>query len=172
MKFISILTHPVLIFPILTYIYFDWESTFSFFAVLTMSFIVPFLYFLYLYKSKQISNFDISERKQRYKVYYATLIGLIITGIYLNQFSTPEIFQDYLKLLLIAITLVIVNFKVKVSIHVALITIFCISLFQDFNIHYAIFLLIPLVAYSRTKLKRHKLLEVVLGTIIPALFYL
>jgi membrane-associated phospholipid phosphatase len=171
-KAISTITHPVLIFPILTFIYFDWSDLSTFFVVFSFSFLTPFIYFLYLYRTKQVSNFDISQRKQRNKLYYATLFGLILSAIYLNKFGSEAVFKEFLKLIFIASTLIFMNYRVKVSIHVALITILSFSLYKDFNSHYLIFALIPLVAYSRIKLKRHKLIEVILGAVIPILFFL
>ncbi|MFA6023940.1 MAG: hypothetical protein WC777_01860 [Candidatus Gracilibacteria bacterium] len=169
---ISFIAHPVFVFPLLTVVYFKWDQLSSFLAVLGLSFVMPFLYFLYLYKTKRISDFDVSKRIQRYPLYYATLIGLMLSIIYLYLFSTKEIFYDFSRLLAIATLLILFNFKIKVSIHVALITILCFALVQDFNLSPLIFLTIPLVVYSRLLLKRHKPLELILGFGIPALFYI
>ncbi len=172
LKTISLLTHPVFTFPVLTMLYFEWSQINSFFVVFLLSFLAPFGYFLYLYKQKKISNFDVTDRKQRYPLYYATLTGLSISLVYLYLYSTPEIFQDFSRLIALAITIILFNFKIKVSLHAAILTVLCFSLTKDFNLTPAIFLLIPIVAYSRLALKKHSLQELILGVIIPTLFYI
>jgi hypothetical protein len=170
-KAISIAAHPVFIFPLLTSVYFDWEQIESFLVISLLSFVLPFFHFLYLYKKKKVSNFDVSERKQRYPLYASTFIGLTLSLIYLNLYSTEEIFYDFARLMLIAVSLILVNFKIKVSIHTALITLLCLSLVKDFNVHPLVLLLIPFVMASRYFLKRHSAIELLLGLGIPVLFY-
>jgi hypothetical protein len=171
-KAISLIAHPVFVFPLLTLIYFEWDQVESFLVIALLSFVLPFLYFLYLYKNKKISNFDVTERTQRYPLYAAALLGLTLSLIYLYFYSSEAILHDFSRILLIATVVVLVNFKIKVSIHTALITLLCLSLVQDFNAHPLILLLIPLMMYSRYSLKRHSLIELVLGVGIPWGIYL
>ena len=171
-KTISLIAHPVIIFPILIILSFDKAHISSLIVVSLLSFLVPFIHFLYLYKRKEISNFDVTKRTQRYKIYCTTLAGLTISNLYLYFFSTKEIFFEFSKLLTLAIVLVLINFKIKVSIHTALITVLCFVLVRNFQIHPAIFLLVPIIAYSRFTLKCHKPLELLLGALIPTLFYI
>ena len=171
-KGISLIAHPVFVFPVLTIIYFERKHLYSFLAVLGFSFLLPFIFFLYLYRTKKISNFEVTEHKQRTKLYFASLAGLSLSILYLYIFSSSEIVIAFRKLLFIAFSLILINFRVKISIHTALITVFCFSLVRDFNTHPVIFLLVPLVGYSRLKLKKHHILDIILGALIPTLFYL
>src|SRR3989338_1598170 len=111
-KTISLIAHPVIIFPILIILSFDKAHISSLIVVSLLSFLVPFIHFLYLYKRKEISNFDVTKRTQRYKIYYTTLAGLTISNLYLYFFSTKEIFFEFSKLLTLAIVLVLINFKI------------------------------------------------------------
>jgi hypothetical protein len=172
LKAISLVTHPVFVFPILIVLYFDWQQLPSFLVVFFFSFVLPFCYFLYLYKNKRIKDFDVTIRKERYRLYYITAVGLLTSALYLFIFSTSEVFINFSLLLLIAVLIIGVNFKIKVSIHVALITILCFSLLNDFGLHPLVFTIIPIVAYSRLKLKRHTATELLFGFLIPTLFYI
>lgn len=171
-KAISLIAHPVFVFPVLIAIYFDSNQLPALLTVLLLSFALPFIYFLYLYKRGKISNFDVTNRTQRYPLYGATLVGLILSVIYLYFFSSAEIFHDFSRLIAIGVLIILFNFKIKVSVHTALITLLCFSLFQDFGVSPLIFLLVPIVAYSRLILKRHRPLELLLGVLIPAVFYI
>ena len=171
-RWISIVFHPVFIFPVLTGIYFSWERLQDFLVVFGVSFFLPFLYFLHLKRVGKIKNWDVSSRENRPQIYATSLFGMSLSLIYLRLYSSPEIFNEFLWLILLGLTLAFVNFKIKVSIHMALITLLCFKLFQDFNWHPLIFLLIPVVAHSRLKLKRHTPLELILATVIASSFAL
>lgn len=171
LRAISLILHPVWIFPLLLIIAVPWNNILAPSAVMLLSFVIPFSYFAQLYKSKKISDFDVSKHKERQQLYSVALLGLLLSLAYLYFFSTMEIFWAFLRLLGIALTLVAFNIKIKVSVHAALTTLLCLTLFLDYDFTAFIFLLIPLVALSRLKLKRHTVKELILGTLIPALYF-
>ena len=170
---VSFVLHPQFIFPVALFLpFFKDGQVDDYFVVLGISFVLPFLYFLYLFFSKRISDWDIKDRKERYRIYAAALIGMLASLGYLYAFSSGLIFQDFLKLFLVAVVLVAANFVSKVSIHAACISFLCIFLVKDFWVSPFIFVLVPLVAASRYILKRHGILELILGATIPFLFLL
>jgi len=165
--------HPQFVFPIALFLpFFKDDQVEHYFVVLGISFVLPFLYFLYLYFSKRISDWDIKDRQERYRIYAAALIGILASLGYLHVFSSGLIFHDFFKLFLVALVLVGANFVSKVSIHAACISFLCIFLAKDFEVSPLIFVLVPLVAASRFILKRHGVLELILGAAIPFLFLL
>ncbi len=170
-RWISRLSHPVLMFPlaiVLLFIAFDAAAQLG--VVLLLSFALPFSIFLLMLKAKRVSDFDISNRKQRYPIYLASLIGMVLALAYLYA-TGGQIFFEYLRLLLMAIAIVVVNFKIKVSIHTALILTLSILLWTSFGVSPLILILPFVVALSRIQLKRHSWMEVVLAFLIPILFY-
>lgn len=171
-KLISRLSHPVLLFPLSLVLLFASQNTWSnLLGVFVLSFGLPFLFFLYLYASKKISDFDVSNREQRYPLYAASLLGMLASLAYLYFESSTFLFYEFLRLFCLAITLVCINFKIKVSIHTASAMILAILLIEFYHGSFWIFLLIPFVAASRLILKRHSWVEVVMGIFIPLLFY-
>lgn len=172
-KVVSFLLHPQFLFPLVILLPFvKGGETAQYLAVLLISFILPFSYFIYLYLTGQISDWDITKRKERYGLYFASLLGLILTLFYLHSYSIDFIFQEFLKISILAFIIMVMNFKIKVSIHVALVTVLCLLFIQYFEVSYLIVLLIPLIALSRVILKRHSVLEAILGFLVPVILYL
>ncbi len=172
-KFTSQISHPVLTFPLVLILLFGAQEAWSSLVVVfSFSFGLPSLYFLWLFARKKISDFDISQREQRYPIYAASLLGMLISLTYLYFAASPFLFYEFLRLFCLAVTLVLINFKVKVSIHTASAVILTILLIEFSHSSLWIFLLIPIVAASRLILKRHSWIEVALGILIPLLFYI
>lgn len=114
------------------------------------------------------SDMDVSKREERPLFFAFTGIVAILYLISILIFNAPKVllvtvFAISLGLVLIAI----VNSKIKVSVHVATIS----SLISSVAIIYGgvflfAFSIIPVVAWSRVKTKRHTLLEAVTGGIL------
>lgn len=171
-KFISRLFHPVLMFPLVLTLLFVHHNALEGLAVtLVVSFVIPLIYLLLRMKAGKVSNFDISDRKQRYPIYFVSLMGMIVSLTYSYLYLPLELFNEFLRLFILAVVIMVINFKVKLSIHTALMIVLGIVLVSYYEFSLWIFLLAPLVAYSRVTLKRHVPLEVVLGVIVPLLFY-
>ena len=140
----------------------------SFFLV----FIVPFIYFLILLKQKKISDWDISQRRERYKIYtFVFLILLFCLMVFYFLFGKASV-VFYLKMLLPFFIFFLITFFYKVSGHLFVNSFFILLLYFYSNnsiiIFMGIFLLI-LIAWSRIVLKKHTLGQVILGGFLPAL---
>jgi membrane-associated phospholipid phosphatase len=172
-KWISRLGHPLLTYPLSMIALFGVEEAWrSLTLIFCISFGLPFLFFLWLFFSKKISDFDVSKRKERYPLYGISLLGMTGSLFFLYFTESAFIFSEFLRLFLLAAALVLLNFKIKVSVHAAMISILTILLVQFYSWSPWIFLLIPLIGTSRLILKRHSWLEVILGVILPAFIYL
>jgi hypothetical protein len=146
-RIVSWVLHPQLVFPVALFLPFYKDGQVGdYFVVLGISFVLPFVYFLHLYLSKKISDWDIKDRRERYRLYAAALVGMLTSLAYLHEFSSDLIFQDFLKLFLVAVVLVVANFVSKVSIHAACISFLCLFLVKDFSVSPFIFILVPVVA--------------------------
>lgn len=171
-KFVSQIAHPVLTFPLSIILLFGTEQAWGpLLVVLGFSFGLPFLFFLWLFFSGKITDFDVSERKQRYPLYAGGLLGMFTSLAFMYFSPSTFLFNEFLRLFLLGITVVGVNFKIKVSVHVAMAATLSILLVEFYQWSPWIFLVILPVAASRLILKRHSWLEVVLGALIPFIFY-
>ena len=116
------------------------------------------------------TNLDVSDRRQRPKLFlFAAAVCIIYLAIVL-YFGGPKIIYVGLGTLLVGIILAeIINLKVKASMHMAIFTAFSIAMgILNSGFFWVLILMIPVVAWSRLRLKRHTMKEVVVGTVFGA----
>lgn len=145
-------------------------STFWFFYSLIFSLIVE-LFIFYGIRKKFFSDFNVTKREQRGKLYVFCFILTIfyILGLYI--LNAPKIiFLATFTVLFLLIILFSLNRFIKASGHAAFTTVFISVIILLFKGQFTfLFFLIPLVSWSRIKLKEHKLEEVIVGTIVGIL---
>ena len=111
------------------------------------------------------SNFDVSSRKERSKLFFAgAIIGILylLTIILLN--APRVLIILVLGILLGVVVIGILSRWFKASIHTAAISAFSLSLVILFGLNYLpVFFLIPLMAWSRIETKKHTPSEVFVG---------
>lgn len=135
------------------------------------SFIFIFLvvaFVLYAVKKGMFTDFDVSKREQRPMLFSVTiLIGLCyIIGLYM--FHGPLIlFITIFGIIAGVFIASIVNTQIKASIHVATISAVTSAVSIIYGGKYWLLLiLIPIVGWSRVKIKRHTVLETIIGGIL------
>lgn len=132
----------------------------------TMIFLLAMIFFIiYGVHKKIFTDLDVSKRTQRPLLF---IVGTVMSVIYLWGL----LFLNGPKILVITIIGVItsviiasmINIRLKVSIHVATVSALLFALaiiYQGF--YYLTLLLIPTVAWSRLRIKRHTLPETIVG---------
>lgn len=114
------------------------------------------------------SNFDVSKREQRPLLFAFSGLAMFCYLIALIIFDGPKIlFIDLSAIVLGLIIIIIVNKWIKASIHLATFT--AVALFVGIVYKGYFFLalaLIPLLAWSRIKMKEHSLRETIVGSIL------
>jgi len=151
----------------------------SFLTVIAFTALIPYMAILFFYKAGKISNLQIPNRKER--LFPLLIINIcIIAGFFILIYMQPgklllSVYTIYL-LALPAISLITLFWKI--SFHASYITLFSIVYLIVLG-KWAILTipLIPLVGWSRIKLKKHTLLQVIggvaiIGTISLTVFYL
>ncbi len=170
--FESVIFSPQFIIPIILFLPFLKEQRYrEFVIVFFVLFILPFSFFLYQYKTKKISNWDIPKRKERESIYFVGLGAFVLALWYVHAYSTPFIFRAYLVFLVLGVAAALMNVVTKISVHVMSLMVLCILLVAYFQVSLLIFLFVPILGVSRIILKRHKVHEVLLGVLVPALCY-
>lgn len=111
------------------------------------------------------SNFDVSIRTERPKLFLAGAIVGILYLSTLTLLSAPRVLTILVLGILLGVIIIgILSRWFKTSIHTATISSFSLSMVILFGINYLpVFLLIPLVAWARVKLKKHTPAEVLVG---------
>lgn len=156
---ISAFSHPVVVFP-LTFPIFMAKASLSreqaYLLVLIAFFAcLPFLYFFYQLKKKRIGDWDTIDRKERYPIYFMGIVGGSLAIALLAFFDHPYTFLIALAFYLLVVSVTVINFFWKISLHSATITA-AVLLFNSFvQTNAYLFLLIPLVGWSRFEEKKH-----------------
>lgn len=169
-QFVSVVGHPLLTIPVFTAIALFkngniGNAIFVSFLIIGCIFI-PLLLWMYI-KSRNGSytNFDVSDRKQRKSLFlFAIPLLLIVTVVLYKTNQSENLRITVLFALILTVVSQIVNFFIKSSLHVSL-TIFLASLLYTFDYRIGIIVLLftGLLAWSRVKLKRHTVKEVICG---------
>jgi len=134
--------------------------------ILCVMVVVPLVLLLRALKKKTISNWDISNRKERVGA-LGIFLGIFAFGILLlSLFHVTVMTNFFLYLFGVLFLFFLVTTFYKMSGHL---TVFC--LFLSCVMHWVggysflLFFLVPLLCYSRVVLKRHTVGQVILGTV-------
>jgi membrane-associated phospholipid phosphatase len=152
----------------------------SFLTAIVFTALIPYMTVLLLYKAGKISNLQIPKRKER--LFPLLVINIcLITGFFvLIYYTQPEklLLSVYTIYLLALPVISLITLFWKISFHASYITLFSIVYLIVLG-KWAIFTipLIPLIGWSRIKLKKHTLSQVlggiaVIGVISLTVFYL
>ena len=120
----------------------------------------------------QYTNFDVSDQQQR-KGFYLIALGLVLTLLLtLWSFGLPgEVLNHTLIFLGMIILMALLNRQLKASMHAALAIYVAVNLFGLGKSAGVLFLAFAVgVAWSRWKLGRHTGSEILVGTVVGAVF--
>lgn len=128
----------------------------------------------YMVKKGIFTDLDVSLRKQRPRL-FNIIFGvafLYLLGLYI--FHAPRIlFAMIFSLIFGVLVAKIINVRIKASLHVATVSALILGLVLGFGVRFIfLLLLIPLIGWSRVKLKRHTVSEVVTGGVVGSLLLL
>jgi len=133
--------------------------------------ISPITIFLILKSMGKVTDFDMTDRKER--PLYCITITLIIGLLYLVTFEQGHSILSTITLnsLIISTVFTFITLFWKISGHMTFLTMTYTSLIYLIPSPFTILLfpIIPFVAWSRIKLKKHTVLQVVMGTLMSAM---
>ena len=151
----------------------------SFLIAIIFTAIIPYMAILLLYKTGKVSDLQIPKRKER--LFPLLVVNIcVIAGFFALIYMQPEklLLSVYMIYLLVLPAISLITLFWKISFHASYITLFSIVYLVVFG-KWAMLtiLLIPLVGWSRIKLKRHTIAQVlggiaVIGIISLTVFYI
>lgn len=170
-RFISLILHPFLLgISFLIYLSFFKEHLdfYQVILILTLDFLIPASFILFLLKKRIIKNLDISDRTKRRYFYFPVSLFLILTMPLFFIFRIPEVLTLFqVGFLVWVLCWAIISLFYKISGHVGgasfIYTTIIFLLGKNF---WFIFLLLPLLAWSRVKLKEHTVDETITGGVL------
>jgi phosphatidylglycerol:prolipoprotein diacylglycerol transferase len=133
--------------------------------------LTPISVYLVLKGLGKVSNFDITDRKERPP--YCITVTLIIGVLYLASLELGNTILStvVLNTLITSSVFTLITLFWKISGHMTYLTMaYCSFVYlipSPFTI--LLFPIVPFVAWSRVELGRHNILQVILGTVIPVL---
>lgn len=175
-RIISYLSNPLLIILPTPYFLVDKVSKNDIYAFKWTIFSYVFIGMIVLFVAMEVlfgifSDFDISQKKQR--PIFFSFVGLITFFYLLALFilNGPKIlFVAVFATMLGLIAMDIVNKWIKASIHVATISAFIFSLGIIYGGLYLLgLILVPFIAWSRVKMRKHTPIEAVAGGMVGIL---
>ncbi|MET0570721.1 MAG: hypothetical protein ABWZ79_04795 [Pedobacter agri] len=142
-------------------------------ALLVIGVMLPMNLVTYIgVKRGRLTNFDVSSRKQRTPLYFMVIVLMMTASCIIYAFDMDK--QLFLSCLLISSLLSainLINYFIKVSLHVSLNVFFCFIVYKLYPSS-ALFsaVLMPIVGFSRVLLGRHSQKEVILAGVVGLLF--
>ncbi len=174
-KFISLVFHPVVLLLMLPYLVVYRQTASEMYAlkwvVFTASFLVLGVIILLVGRITGIfSDGDISHQKERPRFY---AIALILAFVY---FVVSLFFKGiFFPISIIAFGIIIglflfdaVNIRIKASVHIGVYCAFVITIAILYHSLISV-LVLPFLAWSRIKLHRHTILEIITGGVLGSL---
>lgn len=136
--------------------------------------LVTCLFIMIAVKRKIFTDIDVSKREQRPLLFlFVSIIAMVyLSGLLFLQ-GPPILFFAITGILIGVIIFSFINLRIKASLHVASSSalIFILSILYGGNF-LLLLVLIPIIAWSRVKLKRHSLSEATVGGTLGVLITL
>jgi hypothetical protein len=172
-RIISLLSNPIIVSVPMSYSLVFKTSGDAFYAlqwtIISLLFAgVVGLFVYYGVNTGLFSDFDISKKEERAPIFAFTAVISFVYFVLIFLLSGPKVLLISLGALLIGVLLeAFINRRIKASIHLAVFSSFSFIVGILYGgIFWIILLLSPFVAWSRIRLKRHKLSETVIGAIL------
>jgi len=168
---VSRIFDPPVIVTLLTFIGVV-KSELSHRGLMTFAILIPFFlglplgYFLWSLKTRQVSNWDVTNRKERL-VPLAALLGFLTVDLFIiSFFDNPFLLNMFFVYFLWTIGFLGITFFWKISGHTGITTLAAGLLTQWFGWEFSLlFLCVPLVAWARIVRSDHTIYQVVAGVL-------
>lgn len=144
------------------------------FVCILFGMIVPYLYMVLLFRRKIINDFHVPDREDRIKPLIIANISYIIGYFVLYILDAPLFLKSIFAVYVITtIILTAITSFWKISFHASWITFIGVTFYILLG-RWALFLLllIPLVGWARVNIKRHTVMQIILGSALSAVISL
>lgn len=170
-KIISTIGNPFLLFPVfqvIIYLALGSQSLVLLITSIGCQFVLPIVTILVLLKLGKISDFEISDRRQR-GWYFLFVTGFFWLAALLTMSQLGYLWVNLVMAIYMSL-LTIISLGWKISGHLLLDTVMILLLGIAAGPGYFLLLLgLPLVGWSRVVLKKHTIAQVIAGILLPFL---
>ena len=143
----------------------------AFFTSVVFTALIPYLFILYLYRIGKISDLQLPKRKERIIPLIIINLSILVGFVILFFIDSSRLLKTVYFIYLAGVpVLSVITIFWKISFHSSYITMFSMIFLLVFGKWALItMILIPLVGWSRLRLKRHTLAQVLLGISVSGL---
>lgn len=131
--------------------------------------LIPFIYFVHLLSTKEISDWDTTKREQRLKLYGFVLVSHAIGVILAFLLGKLVLSKILLLFLILAAVFTLITFRWKISIHTGVSSAATVFLSFLFGRNWLwLYLIVGIIAWARVVMQKHTLAQTVAGAIVSA----
>ena len=131
--------------------------------------VLPVLLLLMFMRLKLISDFDITDRKERTEYFFVGLFLFLVSLVFTDVVDISNLITIALATSLFFVT--IINWWWKISGHMAFDTVLFLGLISLYKPFVFLLLLIPAIAWSRIEQKKHTVWQTIAGTILGIIVF-
>lgn len=131
--------------------------------------LIPFIYFVHLLSTKEISDWDTTRREQRLKLYWFILVSHSIGVIMAFLLGKVVLAKILFLFLILAAVFTLITFRWKISIHTGVSSAATVFLSFLFGWNWLwLYLIVGIIAWARIVMKKHTLAQTVAGAVVSA----
>lgn len=139
------------------------------FILLLIDGLIPFIYFVHLLSTKEVSDWDTTRREQRIKLYGFTLVVHSIGAILALLLGKIVLAKILFLFLILAAVFTLITFKWKISIHTGVSSAAVVFLGLLFGFQWLwLFLIVAAIAWARIVMKKHTVWQTITGAGLAA----
>ena len=153
---------------------FGWNLFYLMSTFFVMMILPPALLLVWAVRTKRVSNWDLSNRKQRVRALLIFACFLCIDYFIVERIGTPLMSEVFRFVSMLFAGFFLITLRSKISGHMMTWTLIILFFISWYGWTLApLFFIIPLLGWSRLVLKRHTLGEVMGGVLYPiCIFFL
>lgn len=145
-------------------------------AILALELVLPIVLLVLFMKFGLISDVDVTHVKERRLFFILVLMGHAVSAYLIAQFGNDTITEFRLWLLLVEVVGTVITFAWKISGHLAINSAVLVALlmFSPWaqTWMWGLWLIVPVVAWSRVVLHKHTVAQTIAGTALPIIMFL
>lgn len=168
---ISRIFDPIVVFSVMTLLAAGWSRYLVVFLIGMLA--PPVAFLIFAIKKKWVSNWDVSDRRQRIRVFLVFSLFLLTDYFMINTFGNFALQRLFLFFVVWFIGFFAITLFWKISGHVAAVTLASYYIVAWFGLRWwPVFLTIPPVAWARVVSKNHTIAQVVGGILYSSVLFL
>ena len=139
----------------------------------TLAVLAPILVLLWLFQRGQVSDLDVTQRREWPKPFIAALCGATVAWGGLQAVGAPVLLIQFAAAhMAVLATILLITVSWKISVHSASAAGVATLIFSMLGAHVFAFTPVVLVAWSRLYLKRHTFMQVLAGGILGMIVFM